>query len=251
MKNDLYLSRPLMNAAGTLGFAPDLRAPVPWQSLGAFVTNPVSLTPRRVAAEPVILLYPGGFLLHSGLPNPGFKTVLRKYAPRWADAPLPVIVHLMAAGPEDSARMVQVLEGGENVLGVELGFPPEAAGPDILATVQACRGELPLIVCLDAPLLLSLGSSLTQAGAAALSVAAPRGALTMDDGRLTTGRLYGPGLFVQALHTVSEAARLKLSVIGAGGVYTQENARSMLKAGALAVQLDAVLWKDGGKTFEV
>jgi dihydroorotate dehydrogenase len=251
MKNDLYLSRPLMNAAGTLGFAPDLRAPFHWAGLGAFVTNPVSLGPRRAAAEPAALPFPGGFLLHSGLPNPGFKTVLRKYAPRWADAPLPVIVHLMAAGPEDSARMVQALEGRENMLGVELGFPPQAAGADILAAVQACLGELPLIVCLDAPQLLSLGSSLTQAGAAALSVAAPRGMLTTEDSSLVTGRLYGPGLFAQALHTVHEAARLKLPIIGAGGVYTQENAQAMLKAGALAVQLDAVLWKDGGKTFEV
>ncbi len=244
MKSDLYFSHPLMNAAGMLGFAPDPRAPVAWEALGAFVTNPVSFAPRRPAAEPVMLSYPGGFLLHSGLPNPGFKAVLRKYSARWAEVHTPVIVHLMAAGPQASTWMVQSLEGSENVLAVELGFPPEAGAADVLATVKACQGELPLIITLEAPALLTIGSSLIRAGAAALSIAAPRGTLTLDNGRLVTGRLYGPALLAQALHTVHEAARLKLPIIGAGGVYTQENAQAILQAGALAVQVDAVLWRD-------
>ena len=45
-KRDLYFRKPLMNAAGTLGFSPDPRASVAWEDLGAFVTNPISLRPR-------------------------------------------------------------------------------------------------------------------------------------------------------------------------------------------------------------
>jgi dihydroorotate dehydrogenase len=44
---------------------------------------------------------------------------------------------------------------------------------------------------------------------------------------------------------VHDAARLGLPVIGAGGVWTNENTRSMLDAGALAVQVDAALWGSG------
>jgi dihydroorotate dehydrogenase len=34
-------------------------------------------------------------------------------------------------------------------------------------------------------------------------------------------------------------------VIGGGGVYKQEQVEAMKEAGALAVQLDAVLWRGG------
>ena len=50
-----------MNAAGTLGFAPDYRAPAPWEAFGAFVTNPLSLRTRRPTAQPALIEYPGGY----------------------------------------------------------------------------------------------------------------------------------------------------------------------------------------------
>jgi dihydroorotate dehydrogenase (NAD+) catalytic subunit len=81
-----------------------------------------------------------------------------------------------------------------------------------------------------------------DAGAAALSLAAPRGALTKA-ATLVSGRLYGPSLFPQALETVANAAKLGLAVIGSGGVYNNENASAMLAAGAQAVQIDSALWK--------
>jgi dihydroorotate dehydrogenase (NAD+) catalytic subunit len=242
-KRDLTFRTPLMNAAGTLGFAPEARAAVDWESFGAFVTNPLSLRPRAPAATPEMLPYPGGFLLHSGLPNPGFQAVLKKYAPRWADSKLPVIVNLMADRPEETARMVQQLEGVENVTAVELGFAPGLAADIILIALEMSLGELPLIVSLSWDQVLSLGARVMQAGAIAISLSAPRGALNTQEGTLTTGRLYGPALFPQALSLVHDAARLGLPVIGAGGVYSKENANAMLAAGALAVQIDSALWR--------
>ncbi len=47
MKRDLYFSKPLMNAAGSLGFAPDSRAGISLDEFGAFVTNPFSLRPAQ------------------------------------------------------------------------------------------------------------------------------------------------------------------------------------------------------------
>ncbi len=242
-KQDLSFSTPYMNAAGTLGFAPDYRAPVPWDSFSAFVTNPLSLHPRLPTAKPALIEYPGGFLLHTGLPNPGLNGAIKKYAHRWADSRLPVIVHLMADRPEETMRMVQSLEGLENIAAVELGFAPLLADDILLLTIEMSLGELPLVVSLPTEQVLSLGPRVIQEGAAAISLAPPRGMLSDENGLLTTGRLSGPALFPQALLTVRDAVGANLAVIGAGGVETNENADAMLSVGALAVQMDESLWK--------
>ena len=244
MKRDLYFRKPLMNAAGSLGFAPDSRAGIDLNPFGAFVTNPFSLRPRKPAAQPEVIEYPGGFLLHSGLPNPGFNAGIKRYASRWDKSDLPVIVHLMADRPEETRQMVRILETYENVMAAELGFAPLLANDILLLTLEMCLGELPLIFSLPMEQVLSLGPRVIQEGAQAISVSAPRGALMTD--HLMTGRLYGPSLFPRALETVYSAAKLGLPIIGAGGVWTKENAEAMLAAGALAVQVDAVLWSVNG-----
>jgi dihydroorotate dehydrogenase len=243
MKRDLYFSKPLMNAAGSLGFVPDFRSLGDFGSLfGAFVTNPFSLRPRVPAARPEVIEYPGGFLLHTGLPNPGFQAGLKKYFAKWSRSELPIIVHLMADRPEETQKMVRALETQENVMAVELGFAPLLANDIILLTLEMCLGELPLIFSLPIEQVLSLGPRLIQDGAQAISIAMPRGALPKPDSPLITGRLYGPSVFPRTLETVYSAARLGLPTIGAGGVWTKENAGAMLSAGALAVQVDAALW---------
>ena len=233
-----------MNAAGSLGFAPDGRAGIALDIFGAFVTNPFSLRPRRPAAGPAVIEHPGGFLLHSGLPNPGLSAGLKQYSARWSRADLPVIVHLMADRPEQTQRMVRMLESHENVMAAELGFAPLLADDIIQLTLEMCLGELPLIFSLPVEQVLSLGPRLIQDGAQAISIAAPRGALpsSPNSSPLVTGRFYGPSLFPKTLETVYSAAKLELPIIGAGGVWTKENADAMLSAGALAVQVDAALW---------
>lgn len=243
MKRDLYFSKPLMNAAGSLGFFPNLREfENLGDSFGAFVTNPISLRPRLPTVQPAVIEYPGGFLLHSGLPNPGLSAVIKKYASRWDKSELPIIVHIMADRPEEAQHMVQTLETQENVMAVELGFAPQLSDDIILLTLEMCMGELPLIFSLPIEQVLSLGPRLIQEGAQAISIAAPRGALTTEDGQVITGRLFGPSLFPQSLDIVRSAAKLGIPVIGSGGVWTKENADAMRSAGALAVQVDAALW---------
>jgi dihydroorotate dehydrogenase (NAD+) catalytic subunit len=240
-KRDLLFRKPLMNAAGTLGFAPDVHGDTSLDGFGAFITNPISLRPRKTADSPALIEFPGGFLLHTGLPNPGLYAALRQYARRWEEASLPVILNLMADRPEETRQMVLALEKVENILAVELGFAPLLA-PDIIAlAVEMCRGELPLVISLPAEQILDVGPRLIELGAAALSLAPPRGALARD-GELVTGRLFGPALFPKSLEIVHSASRLSLPVIGAGGVCSNSNADAMLQAGALAVQMDSILW---------
>jgi dihydroorotate dehydrogenase (NAD+) catalytic subunit len=252
MKRDIYFSKPLMNASGSLGFTPDTRTGVSLEPFGAFVTNPFSLRSRLPAAKPQVIEYSGGILLHTGLPNPGLNAGLKKYSAKWSRADLPIIVHLMADRPEETQRMVRALESQENVMAAELGFAPLLADDIILLTLEMCVGELPLIFSLPVEQVLSLGPRLIQGGAQAISIAAPRGALPLTPnpspdrrGELITGRIYGPSLFPQTLETVHSAARIGLPVIGAGGVWSTENADAMFSVGALAVQVDAALWNPG------
>jgi dihydroorotate dehydrogenase len=243
MKRDLHFNKPLMNAAGSLGFFPDFRSLEDFGSLfGAFVTNPISLRPRLPTAQPAVIEYPGGILLHTGLPNPGFHSALKKYSTKWTRSDLPIIIHLMADRPEQTQTMVRGLESQENVMGVELGFAPLLADDIILLTLEMCLGEIPLIFSLPMDQVLSLGPRIMQEGAQAISITAPRGSQVTGQKSVISGRMYGPSLFPQTLNIVESAAKLGLPIIGAGGVWSKENADAMLSVGALAVQVDAALW---------
>ena len=237
-KSDLYLPKPLMNAAGTLGFAPDLRGPIDFSQFGAFVTNPISPGARTPARGTRYRDYPGGFLLHTGLPNPGLRQTIRRYRQQWLRSPVPVIVHLLALDPDSLAHMIERLEGTEGVMGVEIGLHPDSQPQDVFEFTQAAIGELPVIARVPLEQPEALAGAAIEAGASAVSLSAPRGKLAGMN-----GRMYGPGVFPLALRAVEVLAGSGIPVIGAGGVYHPEDAAAMLEAGALAVQLDARLWQ--------
>ena len=250
-KHDLILDPPLMNAAGSLGFAPDLYSAVDWSRLGTFVTNPVSLTPRAPAHGRRFMDFPGGFMLHTGYPNPGIAQVIHRNAGAWSRSPLPVIVHLLAQNTEELERMARRLETVEGVSGLELGLAGEATGETVVAFTQAVNGELPVIVRLPVEHCVELASHAINAGAVAVSLAPPRGILPTQDGDLLQGRLYGPAILPMALKAVKTLTRMGIPTIGAGGVYTRDHVQAMLAAGAIAVQLDSILWRTGGYNLNI
>lgn len=242
MKRDLYFSKPLINAAGSLGFTPDPRNGIPFHTFGAFVTNPLSLRPRLPTSHPSMVEFPGGFLMHTGLPNPGFHVAIKKYSAKWNRSDLPIIVHLMADRPEETQRMVRELENVENVMAVQLGFAPLLADDIILLNLEMCLGEAPLIFALPHEQVLTLGRQLMDGGASAISIASPRGAMYDKAGNLVTGRMYGQSLFPRSLDLVRSAAMSGIPIIGSGGVWSDADVEAMLKAGAIAVETDARLW---------
>ncbi len=242
-KLDLTFDPPILNTAGCLGFAPDCHGSVDLSKLGMFVTNPISLSPRTPAHGQRVMEYPGGFLLHTGLPNPGLTSVLRRFAGHWSGSPVPVIVHIIASNPAEAARMARRLEAVEAVSGLEVGFASDASRDLVTACIQAASGELPIIAQLPFERCLDLAPEAILAGAAVVSQAAPRGALNSRDGSLIQGRLYGPAILPMSLRLVNELKDHNIPVIGAGGLYTREDIHAMLAAGAVAVQLDSVLWR--------
>ena len=245
-KRDLTFNPPVMNAAGTLGFFPDQHGPMDWSQFGVFITNPISLLPRTPAHGNRFTAYPGGFLLHTGYPNPGLSQALRHYARVWSHSPLPVIVHVLAHAPDEVNRMIRRLETTEGVAGVEVGIDSGAQPELVAALAQAATGELPVILRLPLERSLDLATLAIQAGAMAVSLAPPRGVYPAQAGEFVQGRLYGPSILPIALKITQELVKLGIPTIGAGGVYTQAHCKAMLSAGALAVQLDGALWRAAG-----
>ncbi len=240
-RQDLALTSSWLNASGMLGFAP----PQEWRwgrKAGAFITNPLSLAPRTPAENRQALLYPGGCLLHSGLPNPGFRKVIKENTQRWARSELPIWVHLIGI-PDEISRMVRALESIEGVAALELGIPGQTNPEQAAALIQAALGELPLVVNL--PLNLAWAPwvfALPRMGISAISLGAPRGRLPTPDGRLVSGRLYSPSLFPLTLQAVRDLKSLSFPIIAGCGVFTEECGDILLQAGAAAVQVDTALW---------
>lgn len=233
---------PLMNAAGSLGFAPDPRAPVNWEEFGAFVTNPFSARVRRTAAQHRWRTYPGGAILHTGHPNPGLDQAVRRFSTRWAQSSVPVVVHLLAANPEVIRDQVMKLETLENILAVEIGFPDNISSVETDEVLSAAFGELPVVARIPLMQAVELAAVVEDAGASAISLGAPRGALPAEDG-IAAGRMYGPGVFPLSLQVVQELAGMALPVIAGGGVFTQRQVETYINAGATAVQVDLALWR--------
>lgn len=240
---DLDLASPWMNAAGMLGFTPPERWDWPAPA-GAWVTNPLSLGPRTPTESRTGLSFPGGALIHSGLPNPGLNAVLRRYAERWARSALPAWVHIFGRSPDEIHTLVLRLEEMEGVSAIELGIGDDCSGADALAQVDSALGELPLVVSLPLPRAGEAWlNELPRLGASALTLAGPRGALFAADGHLVSGRIYGPALLPQMMAAVQFLRqRFRLPVIAGGGVYRLEDGAALLKAGAWGIQIDTALW---------
>lgn len=247
-KNTLLIENPVMPAAGTFGFDGAAYADlIDLKKLGAIVTNPVSWKPRQAARGSRVVPLPGGALVHTGLPNPGMTRVIKQYRARWARSCAPVIVHVIGTHPDEVARCAEALEACEAVAGIELGLHDQAGPDDVDALVRTLAETTMLPVLVQVPLYsaVDLAQAAQDAGAGGVVVAAaPRGtARDPETGQLVGGRVYGPWLHAQALRAVGLIARrVTIPVVGCGGIHSADDARDMLEAGAVAVQVDTLTW---------
>jgi len=246
-KMGLTLARPLMPAAGCFGWGDAYSGLVDARLWGAVVVGPLTARPRQGGHPPRVIPLPAGVLLHTGLANPGVNNVLRRYGRVWARMPVPVIVHVAGTTPQEVATCCRRLATVEPVAGIELGVPGGLLPDDVAGLVEAARQEtlLPLLVRLplnEADVWCDLA---VECGAQALTVAAPPRGEVWQDGHFVSGRLYGRGVFPQALRALRlVAGRVDVPLIGCGGVHTVAEARALLEAGAVAVQVGSLLWRD-------
>lgn len=244
-KRDLVWGQPFVNTSGTLGFTPDPRAAPALNHLGAFITNPISRVPRFPAANRACIPFAGGFLLHTGHPNPGITRAVTRFRRRWAKSPLPVIVHLLVDAPDALTEMVRKLEGLDNITAVELGLPPDCDPDRFLAIMDAGSGELPLIPCVNPNQIPVILGALEQLRPVAVHLIEPRGALLARDGEIVVGRLYGPAIFPVMLEASRGLVNAGLRVIANGGVTTRAQVDALMDVGVTAVGLGSALWGAG------
>jgi len=243
LKRDLVLEKPFLNTSGALGFTPHPAAGPIFDFLGAFITNPISRNPRQPAANRIYLPFPGGFMLHTGHPNPGITRAVKRYQRRWAGAAQPVIIHVLVESPSMLAEMVRKLEGLENILALELGLPPDC-DPGLLSVIMAAGvGELPVIPCLNPGQIPIFLDTLKELKPITVHLVEPRGSMPAPDGGLVTGRLYGPAIFPVMLQAAQTLVNAGLQVIANGGVIARWQVDAFLKAGVIGIGLACAFWQ--------
>ena len=244
-KRELQIEPIWTNVAGTLGFYGEASRLFDLSRLGALITNPISLTPRIPAHPPRILRFAGGFLLHTGHPNPGLSQVIRQYGRTWKELPCPVIAHLLGQDPRELAQMAERLEEVESITAIEVGLIESDPESVLQLLTPAIRSEVPVIANFPLNSDLACLRTAAESGAVAISLGPGRGSLPAPDGQLVHGRLFGPALFPFAAEAVFKLSSiLEIPILASGGIYNTQQAKAMLNAGAKAVQLDSVLWTE-------
>lgn len=245
-KHSLILETPVMNAAGMLGFGDHYRDLLKYDKLGAFVTNPITYTPRSPAHGTRVVPLDSGVLVHTGLPNPGVNKVLSTYRPVWEKLGVPIIAHVIVNNPDELRRCMQTFDREEIIDAVELGLSDEINPAETLWYLKVARDsiEKPLLVRLPFGAQPDMVKAVIDGGADALvACSAPRGTARDQSGKLVAGRVYSPAIKPLMLRYVGQLARRsRIPVIGAGGIHGVQDARDYLEAGAVAVQVDSAVW---------
>lgn len=255
----LRLRSPVMVASGTFGYGFD--APqVDRSVLGAIITKGTTPRPREGNAPTRIAETPSGMLNAIGLQNPGVEHVARTYAPKWADWDVPVIVNVAGDSVEDYVLVARRLDGVSGVAGLELniscpnvanglqfGVDPGQAAQLTAAVRRATK--LPLIVKLTPNVtdIVAVGEAVEAAGADAVSAINTYVGMAIDVRRRrpflsrVSGGLSGPAIKPLALYAVWQLCdRLRIPVIGIGGIASASDALEFLLAGATAVQIGTI-----------
>jgi len=248
-KIGLTLGNPVMIAAGCYGWGAEYRDLIDLEPLGAVVVGPVTARPRTGSEPPRLMPFPGGVLLGTGLANPGISRVIREARRFWSQSPAPVVVHVAATSPHAVASCCSRIAAVEEVAAVEIGLAEPSSGNRVSDLVGAAvdAAAQPLIVRVPLDRAVDLAERIEDTGADALTVGCPpSGTLYHAAGRrFISGWVYGPAVLPLVLDRVVSVSELvTIPIIGSGGVWAAEDARALLRAGCVAVQIDAAVWRD-------
>jgi dihydroorotate dehydrogenase (NAD+) catalytic subunit len=265
----LDLAEPVVNASGTFdaiaarrAFGDALLERFP---VAAFVTKTVTLQARQGNPPPRLYELPGGLLNSIGLPNQGLDGFLAHDLPQLAELPVPLIVNVMGHTHAELERLVATVGERDEVTALELNV----SCPNVKTglTFGADPGELARL--LDAvrprtpkPLIVKLtpntaspadvAAAAEEHGADAVSLINTLRGFAPHPHRKgepwlggTTGGVSGPAIRAVALAQVAEVrARIRLFIIGMGGVQCGRHADDLLRAGADLVGVGTESFRD-------
>lgn len=260
-KAGLTVENPVLLGVGSVGCGEAIHADLSLDHAGAVVVGPITEGSRAGSHMPRLAETQGAFVLETGQQNRGVRATLREFLPLWKRLRVPVIAHLADSAPDSLARTAAMLAEAACVAGIEIGLARDWNERLLrtLVDVVARAAELP--IWLKPTLDRARECSVIAGGAGAHAVvigAAPDAALFApgsDD--LIKGRLFGPAVFPLMLRALTDArdavteSNQPLPLIACGGIHTPEQAKQALRAGAMAIQLDSIVWIEPGAPGQI
>jgi len=262
------LGGPVLNGSGTFdaiaarrAFGDELLERFPFD---AFVSKTITIEPREGNPPPRLWEAPSGLINSIGLPNKGLEGFLTRDLPRLAELPVPLVVSVMGYSPGDLAELAARVAEREEVAMVELNVScPNVEsglimGAEPAETARAVgevrrRCEKPVIVKLtpNATEPAAVAEAAEGAGADAVSLLNTLKGMALDPAtRLPwlgggSGGLSGPAVRAVALEQVAAvSARVRIPVVGMGGIATAADAADFLAAGAHVVAIGTESFRD-------
>ncbi len=252
---------PVLAAPGPLEFGRQVQAVHDLRAFGGIITKSVTLEPRDGNPAPHTVPSASGWVNSVGLRNPGVAGFIARDLPFLRTLGRPILVSIAAGRITDYAELAEVLAEEPGIAGLEvniscpntddgLEFGTDAGRTGALVAAVRARTGLPLVVKLSPNVtdIAAIADAAARAGADGLSLINTLAALTIDirtrRGRLGTGigGLSGPAIKPVALRMVWDVAqRVRLPVIGMGGIATAEDAVEFLLCGAHAVAIAAAV----------
>jgi len=254
-----------MTASGTFGYGTEYSALFDIQRLGAIVCKGTTLLPREGNPQPRIKETASGILNSIGLQNIGIYALIKEKAPIWASWQVPVIVNIAGEYIDDYVSIASRLDGISGVSaievnigcpnmsagGMEFGTDPEAASAVIRAVIKAT--SLPVIAKLtpNVTAITEIALAVEYAGAHAICLINTLVGMAIEVNKRkpflgnVRGGLSGPAIKPVALYKVYEVAeKVKIPIIGCGGIGSSEDALEFIMAGASAIQVGTVQFTD-------
>lgn len=252
-----------MLASGFLGVSGQTLSRVAEAGAGAVVTKSSSLKPREGNPGPTIVELPVGLLNAIGLASPGI-TMMKDEIAQARMSGVPVIVSVFGFSVSDYSKSARIAETyGADAVELNVSCPHVSGvseigqDPKIVAKVTRSvkRGvDIPAFVKLSPNVanIVQIGRSAERAGADAITAINTVKGMSIDvHVRLPVlsakiGGLSGCAIKPVAVRCVYELAeKVKLPIIGVGGIMGWEDAVEFFLAGASAVQIGtAILQKD-------
>ena len=258
------LANPLIAASGTFGFGREYGELYPLSTLGGISCKGLTLRERPGNPPPRIAETPGGMLNAVGLQNPGVESFIAHELPWLRQQGTVVIANIAGNTPEEYREMAERLSETDvdmiemniscpNVKqgGVQFGTTCEGVTTVTSAVRRSCKKPLMVKLSPNVSDIGEMAAAAEAAGADAVSLINTLTGMRIDIRtrrpiiRNNTGGLSGPAVFPVAVRMVWQAAqRVKIPVVGLGGISTWQDAVEMLLAGAAALQIGTVLFQD-------
>ena len=258
------LANPLIAASGTFGFGREYGELYPLSTLGGISCKGLTLRERPGNPPPRIAETPGGMLNAVGLQNPGVESFIAHELPWLRQQGTVIIANIAGNTPEEYREMAERLSETDvdmiemniscpNVKqgGVQFGTTCEGVAAVTSAVRRSCKKPLMVKLSPNVSDIGEMAAAAEAAGADAVSLINTLTGMRIDIRTRrpiihnNTGGLSGPAVFPVAVRMVWQAAqRVKIPVVGLGGISTWQDAVEMLLAGATALQIGTVLFQD-------